>query len=106
MSSLSSQSSVLAEIRRFYPEYHPLVSIARLAHKEGVDVRLLYDCHKTIAKYVEPELKSLEVRGVFEDVRRVSVSLFQDDISDAVLVDKQPVLLANSELVDAIVDGY
>ena len=102
MSSLITQSTVLAEIRRHYPEYHPLVSIAHLAHKDGVDDRLQFDCHRVIAKYVEPELKSLEVRGTFQESRRISVSLFQDDISDAILVDKPRL----EEKIDSIIDGY
>jgi len=100
-----STSNVLNEIRRFYPEYHPLVSIAKLAHSTE-DERLEFDCHRVIAKYVEPELKSLEVRGVFENTRRVSVSLFDDtDVVDAeILQQNQQALIQNT--VDAVVNGY
>lgn len=96
-------SEVLKAIQQFYPDYHPLVAIAHIAHTESVEPRLKFDCHRVIAKYVEPELKSLEVRGVVGEARRVSVSLFEDNqIIDAEMVDVQPV----GQLVDKIVDGY
>jgi hypothetical protein len=57
-------NKVLELIQSHYPEYHPLVSIAHIAHtKAHDDPRLELECHKTIAKYVEQELKSLEVTG-------------------------------------------
>lgn len=96
---MSTKSHVLAAIQKFYPDYHPLVSIAHIAHDQNSDPRLKFDCHRVIAKYVEPELKSLEVKGSFTETRRVSVSLFDQDIEDAVLV-------PTPQLVNAVVDGY
>ena len=99
---MNSNSNVLKAIQAFYPDYHPLISIAHIAHDTSSDPRLKYDCHKTIAKYVEPELKSLEVRGTIEDARRVSVSLFDDaEVIEAEIV--KPKALSH---VDSIVDGY
>lgn len=99
---MESKSHVLAAIRNFYPDYHPLVSIAHIAHDQSSDPRLRFDCHRVIAKYVEPELKSLEVKGTFTETRRVSVSLFDEsDITDGELVPMEPALLVNS-----VVDGY
>lgn len=98
---MNNNSSVLQAIHQFYPDYHPLVSIAHIAHGSNVDPRLQFDCHRVIAKYVEPELKSLEVRGKFEDIRRVSVSLFDDSVIDAEIV--TPKL---QDKVDAAVNGY
>lgn len=91
---MSTQSHVLTAIRQFYPDYHPLVSIAHLAHNVMSDPRLQFDCHRVIAKYVEPELKSLEVRGSFTETRRVSVSLFDEsEIVDIALI--EPAQLVN-----------
>jgi len=97
---VESKSQVLNMIRRSYPDYHPLVSIAHLAHDAQSDPRLRFDCHRVIAKYVEPELKSLEVRGSFTETRRVSVSLFDEsEITDAVLVEP-------ARLVDQAINAY
>lgn len=98
---MSSKSLILDVIRESYPNYHPLVSIAHIAHDTSSDPRLRFDCHKAIAKYVEPELKSLEVRGVFEDDRRVIVSLF-DEIADATILEPD----INLSIVDKLVDEY
>lgn len=57
------ENKVLSLIRSHYPQYHPLVSIAHIAHSCDGDQRLELECHKTIAKYVEQELKSVEHKG-------------------------------------------
>jgi len=97
---VESKSQVLNVIRRQFPDYHPLVAIAQIAHSIEADPRLKFDCHRVIAKYVEPELKSLEVRGTFTETRRVSVSLFDEsEITDAVLVEP-------ARLVDQAINAY
>lgn len=111
--SMSSKSHVLTAINQFYPGYHPLVSIAHLAHKEGVDDRLQFDCHRVIAKFVEPELKSLEVTGSFTETRRVTISLFDTDVEDAKII--EPIRLeqsakisatAEEKTIDEVIRGY
>jgi hypothetical protein len=67
---------LLGMLQKEYPSYHPLISIARIAHNEEADLKTQLECHKTIAKYVEPELKSIEVKGEVNARHRVTVSLF------------------------------
>jgi hypothetical protein len=45
------------------PSYHPLKSILRIATEESSDNRLKFDCHRTIARYVESERKSVEIKS-------------------------------------------
>lgn len=87
--STSRSAALVTMIQSEFPNYHPLLSIARIAHHPDADLRLQYDCHKTIAKYVEPELKSIEVKGEIKQEKRVTVSLFDtpDQIEDAVVID-------------------
>lgn len=73
----SRRDVLLGMLQKEYPAYHPLLSIARIAHDQGADLKLQFECHRTIAKYVEPELKSLEVKGELGHRHRVSVSLFE-----------------------------
>lgn len=75
------KSPILSLIQERYPGYHPLVAIADIAHSTAIDVdsRLRFDCHKAIAKYIEPELKSIEVKGQIDEVRHVRVSLFEPE---------------------------
>jgi hypothetical protein len=73
----SRRDVLLGMLQSEYPNYHPLVSIARIAHHQDADLKTQLECHKTIAKYVEPELKSIEVKGDIGHRHKVSVSLFE-----------------------------
>lgn len=83
MSSLIAGSQkgslLLSEIRRRYPNYHPILAIVDIAHNSEASLDLQFNCHKTVAKYVEPELKSIEVKGDFKTQQTVRVSLFGQD---------------------------
>jgi hypothetical protein len=68
-------SPVLAMIQSKYPTYHPLLAIADMAHNVDDD-RLKFDCHKALARFIAPELKSIEVKPP-RDNRTVTVSLFE-----------------------------
>lgn len=72
----------LALVQREFPNYHPLVSLARLAHKPEVmlDPKLELEVHKTILPYVSPKLSSVEVQQDVKEERRVIVSLFEDRV--------------------------
>lgn len=73
----SRRDLLLGMIQKEFPSYHPLISIARIAHHGDADLKTQLECHKTIAKYVEPELKSIEVKGEITGRHRVQVSLFE-----------------------------
>ena len=76
--SKSNGDHLLALIRTEFPDYHPLVSIARIAHDRDSDLKLQFECHKTISKFIEPELKSVEHSGGDDNQRRVVISMFPD----------------------------
>jgi hypothetical protein len=78
---LQSQAELaLALCQREFPNYHPLVSMTRLAHRADVvaDARLEFEVHKAILPYVVPKLSSVEVKQDIHEERRVVVSLFED----------------------------
>lgn len=77
-------SLLLAEIRKRYPNYHPILAIVDIAHDENASLDLQFNCHKTVAKYVEPELKSIEVKGEYKQQQTVRVSLFGSDEPETV----------------------
>ena len=72
-------SALVSMLHAEFPNYHPLLSIARIAHHQDADLKLQFECHKTIAKYLEPELKSVEVKGDIREDKVVRVSLFDVD---------------------------
>lgn len=75
----SRSSALVAMLHAEFPNYHPLLSIARIAHHQDADLKLQFECHKTIAKYIEPELKSVEVKSDVREEKVVRVSLFDID---------------------------
>lgn len=93
---------ILDMIRKEYPDYHPLLAIARIAHTaknytpEGVeytDHNLAFRCHQTIAKYCESEIRSVEVRGHIDHTVRTLRVLVDDSTA--------PLQLSNEEIEDA-----
>lgn len=81
--SKKDTNSVLAMIQAKYPGYHPLMSIAEIAHNPDptIDWELRFNCHKTIAKFVEPELKSVQT---IDGNKRptITISMFGEDTND------------------------
>lgn len=75
----SPADMALALVRTEYPNYHPLISLVRLAHKAEVieDPKLEFEVHKAILPYVTPKLSSIEVKSEVQEVKRVIVSLFE-----------------------------
>jgi len=70
---------MLGLIRTKFPGYHPLIAIAEIAHHKDSDLRMQLECHKTLIKYVSPELKSVEVKADIKETRRVIVSMFDGE---------------------------
>lgn len=66
-------------IQREFPNYHPIVALARMAHKPEViaEPRLEFEIHKALLPYVSPKLSAVEVTQQNTDDRRVIVSLFE-----------------------------
>jgi hypothetical protein len=52
---------ILEMLQKEEENYHPLVAIHRISAKTE-DQRLAFDCHRTIAKYVEAERKSIDIK--------------------------------------------
>jgi hypothetical protein len=86
-----------------YPDYHPLLALARLAHRKEVtdDPKLELEVHRTILPYVAPKLANIEVKAEVRDERRVIVSLFEErTLPDGRTVDVEvPLVTDVSELV-------
>lgn len=90
-------------VQREFPNYHPLLSLARLAHDDRVkdDPKLELEVHRTILPYVAPKLSSVEVKTDVKEERRVIVSLFeQRQLDNGSVVDVEvPLVTEVSEIV-------
>lgn len=50
-------------LEQLFPDYHPVVEMARIANNPETDIKLRADMNKEVAKYVEPQRKAVEVSG-------------------------------------------
>ena len=95
---------VLAMIQESYPNYHPLLAIAKIAHEakfydaegnERPDQNLAFRCHATIAKYCESEIKSIEIRGKVDH----NISTLR-----VVVDDRKPKIIEDGEVIEDILE--
>lgn len=89
MENTEAGNNILRMIREKHPNYHPLLSLADIALEEDEDGNLMHDvkvrvdCHKVITKYVESELRSVEVKGEMSaDFGHLRVTILDDDDED------------------------
>lgn len=87
------RSSVLKMLQKRHPGYHPLMELATIALDDETDVRLKVDCHKTIVKYCEAELRSVEVRGEIKGDFGLLRVVIDNDITDVQDLNKMPILV-------------
>lgn len=59
----TQRDRLMGMLQEEFPDYHPILSIARIAHDENASLNTQVDCHKTVLKYTESELKSIEVKA-------------------------------------------
>lgn len=82
----NAAEAALALLQRDYPNYHPLIALARLAHDPKVtdheDPRIEIDIHKAILPYVAPKLSSVEVKAEVDERRRVVITLFDEELTE------------------------
>ena len=57
-----SQQAAL-KLRGKFPDYNPLLELARIAQDPEVDVGVRVQANKEVVKYVYPQLKAVEVTG-------------------------------------------
>lgn len=105
LASTTKGSLLLAEIRRKYPNYHPIMAMVDIAHDKEASLELQFNCHKTVAKYIEPELKSIEVKGEMKNIQQVRVSLFDESAAQDVQFSEIP-FSAEAEAVNTSIADF
>lgn len=63
MSDDKTNNRLLKLLQQEHKNYHPLVAMAAMAHDKKTDEQIVFNCHKEIARYIEPQLKAVEHRG-------------------------------------------
>lgn len=54
---------LLQLLQESYPDYHPVLEMAKTANDDSVDANTRFQANKEVAKYVEPALKATEITG-------------------------------------------
>lgn len=47
-----------------YPNYHPVLAMADIANNGTLEINLRFHANKEVAKYICPQLKTVEVKDV------------------------------------------
>ena len=55
-----NRAALLAKLDDSFPTYDPLLALAGLAQDGPVDLSVRLDCHKTLANYLYPKMRSVE----------------------------------------------
>ena len=100
---IDQSTAIMQMIQKEYPQYHPVMSMVRLAHSD-VSPELQFQCHKTVASYILPTLKSVEVRVDQKKQRKVTVSLFDDQIQEGELIE-QPSVTQDMTMIGDVIEA-
>jgi hypothetical protein len=73
---------LLDMLQGYYPGYHPIISLTDIAQDVATPVSLRYLCHKTILRYIEPEVKAVEYAEEKRIDNYVSVKLFGSNLDE------------------------
>ena len=93
---------ILEMLQERFPGYHPLASLAQLVHAPGVSVEQAIGIHTTLAKYIAPQLKQIDIHAHIENeviykpvIHRFNGSMDSDDIEEGEVIeeDKSEVFL-------------
>lgn len=66
---------ILDMLQERNPGYHPLLRLMDIAESASTPTNLQISCHQTIARYVEPECKSVEIKAEVNNKNQVRVQL-------------------------------
>ena len=62
-----------AMIAEEFPDYHPVIALAKMAHDETNDASLRAQCHKEVAKYSQPVPKPVDQEGQTDAVQTIRI---------------------------------
>ena len=58
-----NKRGLLARLQEEFPNYHPIVEMARVANDPEADEQTRFNANKEVAKYVTPQLKAVDLTG-------------------------------------------
>ncbi|MEW8074140.1 MAG: hypothetical protein AB2826_27410 [Candidatus Thiodiazotropha sp.] len=55
------KQELIDALKEKWPDYHPVIAMAEIAHNEKSSSELKFQAHKEIAQYIEPKRKAVEL---------------------------------------------
>ena len=55
-----NRAALIERLSEHFPNYDPVIALAELAQDASVDLSVRLDCHKTLANYLYPKMRSVE----------------------------------------------
>ena len=55
-----NRAALIERLNEKHPNYDPAMALAELAQDASVDLSVRLDCHKTLASYLYPKMRSVE----------------------------------------------
>lgn len=54
-----NRAALIERLSERFPNYDPVIALAELAQNASVDLSVRLDCHKTLANYLYPKMRSV-----------------------------------------------
>jgi len=58
-----NKQALIALLQAKYPEYHPVLEMAKIANDTDAEPMMRFNANKEVAQYVTPKLKAVEITG-------------------------------------------
>src|SRR5579872_361202 len=75
---------LIERINELYPDYHPVIAMAAIANNPMADIRLKLLANKEVAKYVSPQLKSVQLNSGTNDSPEVVIKVVREEIKELI----------------------
>ena len=61
-----------------YPDYDPILAMVAMANDDSLEPSMRLDCHKTIANYIHPKMRTIEYI-IEDDPQPISITIVKPD---------------------------
>jgi len=71
-----NRTALLAKLEDSFPTYDPLLALVEIAQNPETDLSMRVDCHKTLASYIYPKMRTVEP-VVADEVSQVVIKIVE-----------------------------
>ena len=71
-----NRAALLAKLEDSFPTYDPLLALVEIAQDTETDLSMRVDCHKTLASYIYPKMRTVEP-VVADEVSQVVIKIVE-----------------------------